>query len=179
LLMGHRDAISCFDISPIRHLAATSSTNTLCLWDLEKGIATYKFRCLPIKLIKFTSNGSYITAIEHVCNGSYSTYVWNTSSGTCVWEEKFTDLPFDHHFYIKNDVTHTLVKDNYYAVHSPNNSKQLSITKKNCQPLYLCHQAIKNSAPNSALNLIKQSQSYQSLTEYEKQIINNKIQDAS
>src|SRR5690606_28683273 len=81
LLMGHRDAISCFDISPIRHLAATSSTNTLCLWDLEKGIATYKFRCLPIKLIKFTSNGSYITAIEHVCNGSYSTYVWNTSSG--------------------------------------------------------------------------------------------------
>jgi hypothetical protein len=56
---------------------------------------------------------------------------------------------------------------------------ELTITKNNCHALYLCEQAIKNSTKEGVVLLpkITQSQSYQSLTDYEKEMVDKKIQE--
>src|SRR5204863_4446141 len=65
-------------------------------------------------------------------------------------------------------------QENYKASITSNNT--LSVTKRNCYDLYLCKQAIKNSQKTKeTLKKVIQSQSYKQLTNYEKDMVNKKI----
>src|SRR5260221_4267836 len=56
-----------------------------------------------------------------------------------------------------------------------NDNKIIQITTKKRTALHLCTQAIQNHKDISSLNTIEQSQTYQRLTEYEKQLVIKKI----
>jgi len=51
----------------------------------------------------------------------------------------------------------------------------LSIKKQDCSPLYLCEQVIKNTQGEILFEKIKESLSYQKLTEHEKEMVKTKI----
>jgi hypothetical protein len=53
--------------------------------------------------------------------------------------------------------------------------KIIQITAKKCPALYLCIQALHNHKDANTHNIIEQSQTYQQLTEYEKQLVIKKI----
>lgn len=85
---------------------------------------------------------------------------------------------------IKNPFYESKYTKNYHADHPAKqltNTTTLYVTKNNCQPLYLCQQAIKNTPTwnTPACESVKQSQSYKSLTDYEKKLIQAHITQKS
>ncbi len=62
-------------------------------------------------------------------------------------------------------------KKKYEGSLDEENNRVIHITAKKCPALYLCTQAIYNHKETNTRNIIEQSQTYQQLTEYEKQLV--------
>ena len=84
---------------------------------------------------------------------------------------------------LPDDITmrsYYLIESGDYSTKNPAststpNNRTITITKKNCQPLYLCNTATDNTQQTASLKKIKKSQSYAQLDEFQKKLVNKNI----
>jgi hypothetical protein len=94
-----------------------------------------------------------------------------TENNTCTDIGSFPPLPWRCEQYVEFSSD----KKKYEGHIDEDNCNNIQITTKQRTALHLCTQAIENHNNASSIHTIEQSQTYQRLTEYEKQLVANKI----
>jgi hypothetical protein len=167
-------------------MATQPNINHIVGWDLSTKTTAWSLeQAETINRIRSTSNSpeqiiAFFTTAYTDSTRTHNQHLWIIRNNTPHYLASMTNVKAADDSAINYDYRSQTTYHKKYTLKNPmymigERSSTLFVIKHNCPAVYLCEQAIKNNKHRASLEQVKNSQAYQQLTEYEKNMIQQKI----